>query len=134
MFSPNTMAAVFAIAPEVLGAEIASARKDYDSAIDHLERAVRLDDGLVYTEPAEWHYPPRQALAAVLLKAGRPAEAETVYWEDLRRNPENGWSLRGLMETLRAEGKQEESLLIEKRFKAAWSSADEPALMASRVP
>jgi tetratricopeptide (TPR) repeat protein len=134
MFSPNTMAAVFAIAPEVLAAEIDSARKNYPSAIGHLERAVRLDDGLAYTEPAEWHYPPRQALAAVLLRAGRPAEAETVYWEDLRRNPENGWSLRGLTEALRAEGKQDESLLIEKRFKAAWSSADQPALMASRVP
>jgi hypothetical protein len=71
MFSPNTMAAVFAIAPEVLGAEIASARKDYDSAIDH--RNARSGWMMASrTEPAEWHYPPRQALAAVLPKAGRP--------------------------------------------------------------
>ena len=34
-------------------------------------RAVRLEDGLVYTEPSEWHYPPRHALGAVLLEAGR---------------------------------------------------------------
>ena len=61
LFSPNTAAAIFAIAPEVLAGELAARRKDYDTAIAHLERAVRLEDGLVYTEPAEWHYPPRQA-------------------------------------------------------------------------
>ena len=43
-----------------------------DAAIAHFERAVRLEDGLVYTEPAEWHYPPRHALGAALLAAGRP--------------------------------------------------------------
>ena len=31
-----------------------------------------------------------------LLKAGQPAEAEAVYREDLRRWPDNGWSLFGL--------------------------------------
>ncbi len=105
LFSPNTMRAVLAIAPEVLAGEIAAARRDYAAAVAHLERAVRLDDGLVYTEPAEWHYPPRHALGAVLLEAGRPAEAETVYWEDLRRNPENGWALTGLLQALKTLGR-----------------------------
>ena len=77
------MRAVLAIAPEVLAGEIAARPSEFDAAVAHLERAVRLEDGLVYTEPAEWHYPPRHALGAVLLAAGRPAEAETVYWEDL---------------------------------------------------
>lgn len=62
----------------------------------HSARGVRLEDGLVYTEPAEWHYPVRQRLGAALLEAGRAKEAETVYWADLARNPENGWSLFGL--------------------------------------
>ena len=66
-----------------------------------LERAVRLEDALVYTEPSEWAFPPRHALGAVLLEAGRPAEAETVYWEDLKRNRENGWALTGLVQALR---------------------------------
>jgi len=124
LFSPNTAAAVLGIAPEVLAGEIAAARKDYDRAVSHLERAVRLEDGLVYTEPAEWHYPPRHALGAVLLEAGRPAEAETVYWEDLKRNPENGWALRGLVEALRAQGKQDEARLADERLKKAWARAD----------
>jgi len=132
LFSPNTAAAILAIASPVLGGEIAAARKEYDKAIALLEQAVRLDDGLVYTEPAEWHYPPRHALGAVLLEAGRPAEAETVYWEDLRRNPENGWALFGLSLALEAQGKREEASFAEARFRTAWARAD-VTLSASRL-
>jgi len=124
LFSPNTARAILTIAQEVLGGEIEGAKKNYDSAVAHLERAVRLEDALVYTEPAEFHFPPRQALGAVLLDAGRPAEAETVYWEDLRRNKENGWSLFGLMQALKAQAKNEDAALVEARFKKAWAGAD----------
>ena len=58
LFSPNTGRAVMSIAREVLAGEIAAAKKNYDEAIPHLERAVRLEDALVYTEPAEFHFPP----------------------------------------------------------------------------
>jgi tetratricopeptide (TPR) repeat protein len=124
LFSPNTGLAVLSIAPEVLAGEIDAANKNYDSAIAHLERAVRLEDALVYTEPAEWHYPPRQALAAVLLEAKRPAEAETVYWADLKKNRNSGWSLYGLMKALQAQGKTTDAALVEARFKKAWERAD----------
>jgi tetratricopeptide (TPR) repeat protein len=124
LFSPNTAASIYAIAPETLAAAIAIAKKDFDRAISHLERAVRLDDGLVYTEPAEWHFPPRGFLAAALLKAGRPREAETIYWDDLKRNAENGWSLFGLSQALAAQGKKDEAAAIEARFKKAWAKAD----------
>ena len=67
----------------------------------------------------------------MLLEAGRPLEAETVYWEDLRRNRENGWSLFGLMEALEAQGKTGPAQLVEKRFKKAWKRAD-ITLSASR--
>jgi len=124
LFSPNTGRMVLSIAREVLAGEIAAAKKNYDPAIAHLERAVRLEDALVYTEPAEFHYPPRHALGAVLLEANRPAEAETVYWDDLKRNRENGWALFGLMQALKAEGKNEDAALVESRFKKAWARAD----------
>jgi tetratricopeptide (TPR) repeat protein len=124
LFSPNTAAAIFGPAPEVLAGELAAARKDYGTAIAHLERAVRLEDGLVYTEPSEWHYPPRHALGAVLLAAGRPAEAETVYWDDLRRNADNGWALFGLAQALRAQGRTDEAAGIQARFDKAWTRAD----------
>jgi tetratricopeptide (TPR) repeat protein len=131
LFSPNTGRAILSIAQEVLAGEIAAAKKNYDEAIPHLERAVRLEDALVYTEPAEFHYPPRHALGAVLLEAKRPAEAETVYWEDLRRNRENGWALYGLMQALKAQGKNDDAALVEVRFKKAWARAD-VTLSASR--
>jgi tetratricopeptide (TPR) repeat protein len=131
LFSPNLAGSVLAPAPEVLEGEIEAARGSYASAIAHLERAVRLEDSLVYTEPSEFHYPPRHALGAILLEAGRPAEAETVYWEDLRRNQDNGWALFGLMQALRAQKKTADAALIEARFAKAWARSD-VTLTASR--
>jgi tetratricopeptide (TPR) repeat protein len=131
LFSPNTASAIFAVAPEALAGEIAARRKDYDRAIPHLERAVRLEDSLVYTEPPEWHYPTRQLLAAVLLEAGRAREAETVYWEDLVRNPENGWSLFGLWQALTAQKRDADAALVDARRARAWARAD-VALTSSR--
>jgi tetratricopeptide (TPR) repeat protein len=131
LFSPNIAATIVAPAPEVLAGEIAAARGQYDAAIAHLERAVRLEDALVYTEPAEFHFPPRHALGAILLKAGRPGEAETVYWEDLKRNRENGWALFGLLQALRAQNKTDDAAVVEARFKKAWARAD-VTLAASR--
>ena len=58
------------------------------------------------------------------MEAKRPAEAETVYWEDLRRNRENGWALFGLTQALKAQGKNEDAALVEARFKKAWARAD----------
>ena len=108
----------------MLGAEIAAARKQYDAAIAQLERAIRLEDGLVYTEPSEWHYPVRHALGAILLDAGRPAEAETVYWDDLRKNKDNGWALFGVVQALRAQGKTDQANIVEARFNRVWARAD----------
>jgi tetratricopeptide (TPR) repeat protein len=124
LFSPNTAGAIVAPAVEMLAGEIAAARGNYDAALAHLDRAVRLEDALVYTEPAEFHYPPRHALGAVLLEAGRAAEAETVYWEDLRRNRDNGWALFGLWQAQKAQAKNDDALLTEDRMRAAWARAD----------
>ncbi|MCH7766241.1 MAG: hypothetical protein IH916_06755 [Acidobacteria bacterium] len=131
LFSPNPGAPIIKIAAEVLAGRLAAKRGETEKAIAHLHRAVLLEDALVYTEPADWHYPVRQSLGAVLLQAGRAAEAETVYWEDLRRNPENGWSLFGLMKSLEAQGKTEQAEEIEQRFRKAWDRAN-VTLTASR--
>ncbi len=131
MFSHNPGRMLLTLGIESLSGEIAAKRKRFDVAIGHLQTAVRLEDSLSYAEPYEWHYPLRQALGAVLLSAGRPAEAETIYWEDLRLHPENGWSLFGLSQALRAQ-KNDDAQLIEKRYKKAWSHAD-VVLKASRI-
>jgi tetratricopeptide (TPR) repeat protein len=124
MFSPNSGRAILSIAPHHLTGELAAARGAYGPAISSLERAVRLDDALVYTEPSEFMFPPRLALGAVLLQAGRPDEAETVYWEDLRRNRETGWALAGLHQALVAQKKTDDAALIKARLDKAWARAD----------
>jgi tetratricopeptide (TPR) repeat protein len=123
-FSLNTPDAILRVAPEALAGEIAAKRKEYDNALLHLERAVRFEDALIYTEPPDWPQPVRHLLGATLLEAARPVEAEAVYWEDLRRNPENGWALSGLLKALKAQGKNDDAAVIEKRFERAWASAD----------
>ncbi len=130
-FSANGATPILAIATEVLAGELAARQGEFEEAIAHLHRGVLLEDSLVYTEPPDWHIPVRQSLGAVLLEAGRPLEAETIYWQDLKRNPENGWALYGLMKSLEAQGNTDQAREIEKRFQKAWARAD-VRLTASR--
>jgi len=131
-FSRNGAKAILEIADAVLAGEMAAKHGYHDMAIARLHRAILLEDNLIYNEPPDWHVPARQALGAVLLDAGRPAEAESIYWQDLSRNRENGWSLFGLMQSLRAQGKTEQAALIEERFRKSWNRAD-VTLTASRI-
>ncbi len=124
-------AALLHLAAEVLAGEIAARRGQTDDAVKHLQEAVRAQDALPYTEPPPWYYPVRQSLGAVLLSAGRPADAEAVYRDDLQRNPENGWSLYGLWQALRARQADAEAAPVEERFRKAWARAD-VTLTASR--
>jgi tetratricopeptide (TPR) repeat protein len=123
-FSANSGASVLRIAREVIAGELAAARQDWDRATLHLDRAIRYEDNLIYQEPADWHMPVRQTLGTVLLEAGRPDEAEAVFWEDLKRNPETGWALFGLLQAQRAQGKNDEAAATEVRFRKAWKDAD----------
>jgi tetratricopeptide (TPR) repeat protein len=116
-FSNNTGVAILRIAPEVIAGEMAAVRKDWDAATLHLDRAIRYEDSLIYQEPSDWHAPVRQNLGAVLLAAGRPEEAEAVYWEDLKKNPENVWSLSGLVQALTAQNKKEDAARIADRLR-----------------
>ena len=130
-FSRNGAKAILDIAAEVLAAELSAKKGDYDNAIARLHRAVLMEDNLIYNEPPDWHVPVRQSLGAVLIDAGKYAEAEAIYWQDLEQNRENGWSLFGLMQSLRAQGKDEKAAAIEERYKSAWKRAD-VQLTASR--
>jgi len=112
------------VASHVLAGEIAAKEGKLDESIGHLDTAVRLEDGFSYMEPPDWGHPIRPILGAVLLAAKRPREAESVYWDDLRKNPETGWSLFGLEQALRAQGKDADAALIHERFEKAWAHAD----------
>ncbi|MCL1127238.1 hypothetical protein [Shewanella surugensis] len=112
------------IAEKLLEGEMAAKQNDFPRAIALLEKAVRLEDGLMYNEPPDWYFPVRHILGALLLEAGLPAEAEVVYWEDLRRNPENGYSLFGLKQSLLKQDKALVAAAINERFITAWKDAD----------
>jgi tetratricopeptide (TPR) repeat protein len=119
-----TLADGVRIAERVLAAELARTGKDFDATIAALNEAVAIEDQLLYDEPPAWHAPARQSLGAALLAAGKPAEAESAYREELRRNPENGWSLNGLERALRAQGRKDEARAVAERFESAWANAD----------
>lgn len=112
------------IAYEVIAAEIAAAEGNLMKAIEHFENAVVLEDGLTYTEPAAWHIPTRQNLGAVLIKAGKLDEAARIYKEDLEVLRQNGWSLMGLYNVYKAQGKTREAAAVLKEFEKAWQYAD----------
>ena len=123
--------AILDLAANVLAGEIAARAGQTDVAVRHLLAAVAEQDGHWFTEPPPWYFPVRQSLGAALLSGGRPVEAEAVYRDDLKRNPENGWSLYGLARSLEAQGKTAEAAAVQARFQKAWARAD-VTLSASR--
>ena len=120
----NTTQNILKIATEVLTGEIATKQDKYPSAIAHLRQAVKLEDALNYDEPADWSTPARQYLGAALLNNKRYAAAEQVYREDLAIYPNNGWSLFGLVQSLKAQKKDSEAQTIQQQFESAWQYAD----------
>ncbi len=112
------------IAYEVVAGELAALKGDVSNAIKHLEKAVEYEDGLTYTEPAAWHIPTRQNLGAVLMNANKYKEAEKIFKEDLDILRQNGWSLMGLHNSLKAQGKTQEAEAIKQEFEKAWEHAD----------
>lgn len=115
---------ILTVAENVLGAKIASAKKDSSQAIAMLRRAVEIQDSLKYNEPPDWFYPVRENLGAMLLLTGNATEAEKIFREDLKRNPRNPRSLFGLSAALKAQNRNYDAQFVDKQFQAAWKNAD----------
>ena len=124
-FGNNAAHDLLAIADEQLEGELLFREGKREEAAAHLRRpGVNREDRLRYDEPPDWIIPVRHALGAQLLASGKPAEAQAVYEEDLKRWPENGWSLKGLEASLRAQGKSAEAAEAAARFRRIWDGAD----------
>jgi tetratricopeptide (TPR) repeat protein len=121
----NSATAVISLTTHMLEGEILVAEKNLDAGIAELQTAVKEQDALKYDEPPAWMIPIRHSLGAVLIKMRRFAEAEQIYRDDLARLPDNGWSLFGLAESLRAQNKNEDEVTaLNAKFQKTWAKSD----------
>jgi tetratricopeptide (TPR) repeat protein len=116
---------ILEIAKDVLGAKIALAKKDINSAITQLREAVAIQDTLKYGEPPDWFFPVRESLGAALLLNGDAVGAEKVFRADLDRNPRNPRSLWGLHQTLLQQKRDYDAGFVQKQFEASWKGGPE---------
>ncbi len=123
-FGNNKASDILAIADQMLAGEILFRKGKLKEAITALEAAVSREDKLRYSEPPDWFVPARHALGAILLRDKQFEAAEKAYREDLRRWPDNGWSLNGLAQTLEMQGKTPEAAKVRGRFNEVWKRAD----------
>lgn len=119
----NTVKPVMELAAAIGTAALTEARHETGEAIIRWRDAVVLYDRLMYDEPPAWYYPVRQSYGAALLRAGRPAEAETVFREALVKNPRDGRLLFGLLESLKAQHKTGVEA-VQREFNEAWKGAE----------
>ena len=123
-FGNNKAADLFAVGDDMLEGEILVREGKVEAGIKALRSAVAKEDKLRYSEPPDWAVPVRHALGAFLLHDAQYAQAESVYREDLRRWPDNGWSLHGLSASLEAQGKKTEAARVRAHFDEIWKHAD----------
>ena len=114
----NSPKAVAAVAADLLRGRIAEANGNRAQALDAYRGAVAAQDALDYDEPPDWFYPTRETLGAALIRARKYAEAEKVFREDLKRNPNNPRSLFGLAEAQRKQKKSTAAAMT--AFKKSW--------------
>ncbi|MFD2740038.1 hypothetical protein ACFSUD_10690 [Sulfitobacter aestuarii] len=114
----NTGEDVLQIGEAMMRGELAFKCGRRDEGLEHLRRAVELDDNLLYDEPWSWMQPTRHVLGALLMEDGRFDAAEAVYRADLGlddtlaracQHPRNVWSLHGLHECLVQRGELTEA-------------------------
>ncbi len=120
----NPAPALLQLAAEVLDGRIAARQQRYDVAVARFRSAAALEDALTYDEPPAWYHSARHLLGEVLLDAGRPAEAEVAFREDLRYVRETGWSLSGLQRALQLQGRTADASAVASRLQQAWQYAD----------
>jgi tetratricopeptide (TPR) repeat protein len=124
MASLNSSRALLQVGEHSLAADLAARRGNTDQAVRELHRGIAIEDDLVYDEPTAWALPLRQQLGALLLAARRNQDAEHAFRQDLVRYPNNGWSLHGLAEALRAQGKTPEAESVTAQFRKVWAKSD----------
>lgn len=113
MFSNNLQ-----IARLVLKANIAAHKQQWEKAITYWHRALMKERAI--EEPPMWYFPIAQGLGFTFLKANKPEQAIDTFTADLKKHPNNGWSLFGLAEGYKALGNNAQYQKTMATFKKAW--------------
>ena len=116
---------ILKIAEDVLGAQVALAKKDNATAAAMLRDAVAVQDTLKYNEPQDWFFPVRESLGGVLLLSNDTKGAEQVFRDDLAKNPRNPRSLFGLQQALKAQDRNSDAWFVEQEFRKSWKGGAE---------
>ena len=115
---------VAATAANVLAASIARARDDGPGEIRALEAAVAAQDALGYDEPPPFWFPVRESLGAAYVRAGRYADAERTFRDDLAHDADDPRAYFGLAQTLDREHRASDAAAARDAFARAWQHAD----------
>jgi hypothetical protein len=119
--STNFAGPVVGIGIEVLSGEIAARRKNAAEAARRYAQAVALEDDLTYTEPPDWPIPVRQLQGEAMLLLDRAKEAERAFRDDMKKFPDNGWSLSGLLKSLERQKRTKEAAEVKAKLDKAWA-------------
>ena len=106
----------------ILQGEVHREAGDLTKAVVAFERAVELEDTLVYDEPEPLPFAARHWLGAVLLELERFAEAEQVYRDEIADHAHNGWSLLGLKTAIEAQGRTDAA--VDADLQESWARSD----------
>lgn len=119
-FSPG--GPVLKVMAHLLEGEIAWYEGNTQQAAKLFQKGVKLEDKLPYSEPEAMPFSIRHWLGALQLETGQYTQAEKTYRNEIADHPRNGWSLNGLREALKAQGKPFDE--TEADFKESWARSD----------
>lgn len=120
----NSPADAAKIAQKLLEGVIAEQENDLTKAIAFFTEAAKYEAALIYNEPQDWLLPANEYLGNAFLKAGAFSQAENIFKKDLKENPNNHWSLKGLYESLLKQKQNSPANLIKKQLDKTIVSAD----------
>ncbi len=115
--------ALHALTISAINGRVAAARGNMAFALQQWGQSVAAGDALGYREPPAW-YPVRESLGAMLLRAGEPQKAETVFRDCLERVPGDARALFGAWQALAAHNRPVEAEAMHERFLSAWKGGD----------
>lgn len=122
IFRDHKVSHILKIIAGILEGEIAWQSGNKESAKALFEQAVIQEDSLRWDEPEPMPFDSRHWLGALLMDMEDFAGAEQVYRTELEDHPNNGWSLFGLMQALKAQGKDIKE--VKKEFEKRWARSD----------